>query len=145
MEDCRLLLKNAVEIKLKASSERLRVVFCELFFGTSLSICQGLTHQGGPQRLRISLALFWPDSWYSFLRGLRGWPIKGYNWYLLLSPFQRLGGIGFSRLKCRYARETRVGGEDSDQRPFLNSTTSQFYHHGDERTTYGICLLRSSG
>jgi hypothetical protein len=36
MEDCCLLLKNAIDIKLKASSERLRVVFCELFFGTCL-------------------------------------------------------------------------------------------------------------
>jgi hypothetical protein len=34
MEDCRLLLKNTVDIKQKASSERCRVVFCELFFGT---------------------------------------------------------------------------------------------------------------
>jgi hypothetical protein len=54
MEDCRLLLKNAVNIKLKASGNvKLEVgelVFCELFFGTCLSICQGLNHQGGGLR-----------------------------------------------------------------------------------------------
>jgi hypothetical protein len=55
MEDCRLLLKNAFEIKLKASSDRWRVFFASCFLGPVCPL------SGGPQRLRITLALIWPN------------------------------------------------------------------------------------
>jgi hypothetical protein len=51
IEDCRLLLKNAVEIKLKASHQQFydaMALVDSIFFGT---ICQGHNHQRGPQRL----------------------------------------------------------------------------------------------
>jgi hypothetical protein len=68
------------------STHDLRVSFC-ILFSTIYGTLQGLTHQGGPQSLRNSLALFRPDFWYSFLRGLRGWPSSAYYWYQLLNIF----------------------------------------------------------
>ena len=51
MEDCRLLLKNAIDIKLKASLQHfydaMALVDASCFFGICLSVCQGLNHQGG--------------------------------------------------------------------------------------------------
>jgi hypothetical protein len=57
MEDCRLLLKNAVNIKLKASLQHfydaMALVDASCFLGICLSVCQGLNHQGASEASKI--------------------------------------------------------------------------------------------
>jgi hypothetical protein len=60
------------------------------FFGGI--VCQSVpkSHQGGLITSKISIELFLPDSWYSFLRGLRGWQNMLNNWYLELGASSSL-------------------------------------------------------